>query len=354
MAAAALLTGAVGAAYAIARWSGASTAVDLLLLALLVVAGVAAFACCRHRLFSQPMECLLEGVAEASAGRPGLALERSLARNDEIGIAAGRFESFAARVQVVLEELTSLSEEARGSAQAAERDASDLAAVAQQGAATVQGVVGRLAEIEQSSGATTEACRDALAGASRAQEAASRGNVEVDRLTAAMDEIAESSRAITEVVEVIRDVSLQTNMLALNAAVEAARAGDAGKGFAVVAGEVHSLAQRSADAATKTAELIEEGARRAERGGAIAEAVALVLGQLQTEALHVDKLVHRATEQVSDQGVCAGDVLRGVSDLDHSIRRYACIASDLAEAARQSSGRTERLQALGRALAIDA
>lgn len=98
-------------------------------------------------------------------------------------------------------------------------------------------------------------------GAREAAVAAARdvqlGGAAVDGLVGAMGRVDQSSRQIADILKVIDSIAFQTNILALNAAVEAARAGESGRGFAVVATEVRNLAGRSRDAAREIRDLIE-------------------------------------------------------------------------------------------------
>ncbi len=100
----------------------------------------------------------------------------------------------------------------------------------QSGMTTVNAVVERMSEIQESAEITSNS---------------------IHILTQRSEEIARTLNVIT-------DIASQTNLLALNATIEAARAGDAGRGFAVVAQEIRKLAEDSRQSAQNIERVIRE------------------------------------------------------------------------------------------------
>lgn len=162
-----------------------------------------------------------------------------------LGQMADEFES---SVSSSLDALTSAAVELRETsnsmsmtAAAATKQATTVAAVAQQASANVQTVAAATEELSSSVSEIGRQVAQSTQIAHKAVDEANRTNTTVQGLSAAAQKIG-------DVINLISDIASQTNLLALNATIEAARAGEAGRGFAVVASEVKSLASQTAKA----------------------------------------------------------------------------------------------------------
>jgi methyl-accepting chemotaxis protein len=157
-------------------------------------------------------------------------------------------DEFDSSVKGVVNTVSSASTEMQSTAQAmtktaeeTSRQATAVAAAAEQASTNVQTVASASEELSSSISEISRQVATSAKIAGQAVEQANRTNAQVEGL-------AKAAEKIGEVVKLINDIAGQTNLLALNATIEAARAGEAGKGFAVVASEVKSLANQTAKA----------------------------------------------------------------------------------------------------------
>ena len=126
-------------------------------------------------------------------------------------------------------------------AEAAERQAAQIASASQQAGMSVQTAAAATEELAAGIGEIGGQVRRSVDMVASAVQA-------VDVTDGHVAGLSEAAGRIGEIVSLISSIAAQTNLLALNATIEAARAGEAGKGFAVVAGEVKNLANQTAKA----------------------------------------------------------------------------------------------------------
>ena len=203
--------------------------------------------------------------------------------NDEIGALGNGINTFMEKLQQIFIVITNNSgkmeqvvSEVLGSVHTSNDSASDLSAVTEELAATMQEVSNSANAINANAEEVSTEVNIIAERSSEinnysktmkqhadAMEQSARTNMEqtsakVNEILAVLNQAIEDSKSVDQVNSLTNDIltiSSQTNLLALNASIEAARAGEAGKGFSVVAGEISQLADSSRDAANHIQEI---------------------------------------------------------------------------------------------------
>jgi methyl-accepting chemotaxis protein len=214
-------------------------------------------------------------------------------------------DEFEQSVQGVVKTVASSATELQSSAQSlsstseqASRQATAVAAAAEQATTNVQTVASAAEELSSSINEISRQVSQATTVAQRAVENARSSDASVQGLAAAAQKIG-------DVVKLISDIAGQTNLLALNATIEAARAGEAGKGFAVVASEVKTLANQTAKATDDIAQQV--GAIQNATQSAVQEIRRI--GETIGEISNISTTVAAAVEE---QGAATQEIARNV------------------------------------------
>ncbi|MCP4105186.1 MAG: HAMP domain-containing protein [Desulfobacteraceae bacterium] len=139
-----------------------------------------------------------------------------------------------------------------------------------------------------------------------------------------LEGLISASKQIGKVIGLIKDIADQTNMLALNATIEAAGAGEVGKGFAVVAGEVKELAKQSADATGEIAEQIEQIQKSTDDVVAAVGEISSVIN----ESAGINGTIASSVEQ---QTAAASEISKNVAINARFVRQIAGVAEQSSE-----------------------
>ncbi len=219
---------------------------------------------------SRNITAVVNSLNEMANGDGDLTQRLKSASNDEIGALVKGFNTFIAKIQGVIVEVTGstgrVAEAAHEMKQVSEKSVVGMNSQQME----IQQVVTAMAEMTHSvesvaggAGRAAEVANGARAEASDGKRVVEDNMQAIDRLVGEVEHAAEviqelegHSDSIGKVLNVIREIAEQTNLLALNAAIEAARAGEHGRGFAVVADEVRTLATRTHDSTREINEMI--------------------------------------------------------------------------------------------------
>jgi methyl-accepting chemotaxis protein len=224
------------------------------------------------------------------------------------------------------------------------RQATGVAAAAEEASANVQTVAVASEELASS---IAEISRQVAQSA----KIAGRAKDDAERTDAVVHALADGAQKIGEVVGLISNIAGQTNLLALNATIEAARAGDAGKGFAVVASEVKSLATQTAKATEDIARQIAQIQSATKEAVESIRGIGATIGEISEIAAAIAAAVEEqgsATQEIARnvQQAAAGtqEVNSNISGVSAGANETGAAASQVLSAAGELSRQAEQLR----------
>ncbi|MBU9710242.1 methyl-accepting chemotaxis protein [Evansella tamaricis] len=194
----------------------------------------------------------------------------------------------------------------------------------------------------------------------------------VGRTASIINELGNRSAEIGRMSSIITGIAEQTNLLSLNAAIEAARAGEHGKGFAVVADEVRLLADKSKESAVtiektivqineetgKAVHSMKEDVRNVNQGMGIAleakevfQQIQYSIVELEQEAdqvslfvLKVNKMSKEIDSLFSQVKRSAKETNRSSQDVSASTQEQLATVEEIASSAKNLSQIAEELK----------
>lgn len=314
---------------------------------------------------------IINSLTDIASGEGDLTRRLNDKGNNEVAQLGNAFNQFVSKIQNLVrhiaetgttlttsaKEMSELSVHTKLNMNQQDSKIDQVATAMTEMTATVQEVAHSAAE---ASSAAQAADVEAINGNKLVKQAVSAISDLADEVKDSAQTIAmldENAEQIGTVLDVIRGIAEQTNLLALNAAIEAARAGEQGRGFAVVADEVRTLASRTQASTQEIQEMIErlqQGAKSSVKAMDHSQQKSSSVVDLANQAGAALSSITSAVSQIAamnDQIATAAEEQSSVSeDINKNIVSISTLASQAAQSAEHSAGRSQELERMAEQL----
>jgi len=155
------------------------------------------------------------------------------------------------------------------------------------------------------------------------------GSEKVDSTNAVIRKIAQSVEEIMEIIGIINKIAGQTSILSMNAAIEAAHAGDYGRGFAVVAEEIRKLSDSTNENAKKIRSSLEEISESAVKAQELSDESTSAFGEINAEVRKFTDSLSEISSSTEELSSGTQQMLQATEGLTQTTERIREVGNDI-------------------------